>query len=123
MRKTKGKLVHSVPQIFDAVFLRMLFDPDYNRYWKVFHRQAETSFFNSMPANDSELLNRNRSAFSFAYRVIDCDSVLSRTELRVYIFNPLRNDKILDVIKLKAFVDDKIGVTQKLTFKLGRVER
>ena len=36
--------------------------------------------------------------------------------------NPLSNDKILDLSKFKAFADDKIIVTQKLKFVLGRVE-
>ena len=36
--------------------------------------------------------------------------------------NFLPNDKILDLSKLKAFAEDKISVTQKLKFKLGRVE-
>ena len=34
----------------------------------------------------------------------------------------LPKDKILDLSKLKAFADDKINVTQKLKFKIGRVE-
>ena len=38
------------------------------------------------------------------------------------IFNPLPNDKILDLSKLNAFADDKINVTQKLKSGLGRVE-
>ena len=37
------------------------------------------------------------------------------------IFNSLPNDKILDQSKFKAFADDKINVTQKLKFVLGRV--
>ena len=37
-------------------------------------------------------------------------------------FNPLPNNKILDLSKLKAFADDRINVTQKLKFALGRVE-
>ena len=36
--------------------------------------------------------------------------------------NPLPNDKILDLSKLKAFVDNKINVTEKLIFVLGRME-
>ena len=34
----------------------------------------------------------------------------------------LPNDKILDQSKLKAFADNKINVTEKLKFVLGRVE-
>ena len=37
-------------------------------------------------------------------------------------FNSIPNDKILDLSKLKAYADDKINVTKKLKFKLGRVE-
>ena len=36
--------------------------------------------------------------------------------------NSLPHDKILDWFKLKAFADDKIKVTEKLKFVLGRVE-
>ena len=36
--------------------------------------------------------------------------------------NPSPNDKISDLSKLKAFADDKINVTQKLTFFLGWIE-
>ena len=35
---------------------------------------------------------------------------------------PLPNDKILDWSKLIAFADDKINVTEKVDFVLGRVE-
>ena len=38
------------------------------------------------------------------------------------MFKSLPNDKILDWSKFKAFADDKIIVTQKLKFVLGRVE-
>ena len=37
-------------------------------------------------------------------------------------FDFLQNDKILDWSKLKAFADDKIYVTEKLKFILGRIE-
>ena len=37
-------------------------------------------------------------------------------------FNYLPNDKISDWSKLKAFADDKINVTEKLKFVLGRLE-
>ena len=36
--------------------------------------------------------------------------------------NSLPNDKILDLFKLKAFVDDTSNVYQKLKFALGKVE-
>ena len=36
--------------------------------------------------------------------------------------NFLPNDKISDWSKLRAFADDKIDVTEKLKFVLGRVE-
>ena len=38
------------------------------------------------------------------------------------VFNSLPNEKILDWSKLKAFADDKINVTEKWKFVLGRVE-
>ena len=38
------------------------------------------------------------------------------------MYNSLPNDKILDRSKLKAFADDKINVTEKLKFVLGRIE-
>ena len=38
------------------------------------------------------------------------------------MFNPVPNNKFLDWSKLKAFADNKINVTQKLKFDLGRVE-
>ena len=40
----------------------------------------------------------------------------------ISVLNSLPNDKILDLSKLKAFADDKINETQKLKFKLGRLE-
>ena len=36
--------------------------------------------------------------------------------------NPLPNNKILALTKLKGFADDKINVTQKMKFVLGRIE-
>ena len=38
------------------------------------------------------------------------------------VFNPLPNNKTLDLCRLKAFADDKINVTDKLKFALGRLE-
>ena len=37
-------------------------------------------------------------------------------------FKSLPNNKILDCSKLKAFADDRINMTEKLKFVLGRVE-
>ena len=37
-------------------------------------------------------------------------------------FNSLPNDKLLDWSKLKAFADEKMNVTQKLKFVIGRIE-
>ena len=37
-------------------------------------------------------------------------------------FNPLPNNKILDWSKLKALADDKINVTEKVKYVLGRAE-
>ena len=36
--------------------------------------------------------------------------------------NPLPNNQILDLSKLKEFADNKINMTQKLKFALGRVK-
>ena len=49
------------------------------------------------------------------------ESLCSR-EIILRHFNPLPNDKILYLSKFKAFADNKINVTQKLKFALGRVE-
>ena len=47
-------------------------------------------------------------------------------ELTLYhtipMFNFLPHGKILDWSKLRAFTDDKINVTEKLKFVLGRIE-
>ena len=40
----------------------------------------------------------------------------------MHVLDPLPDDKIVDRSKLKAFADDKMNVTQKLKFALGRVE-
>ena len=42
--------------------------------------------------------------------------------LACLMFNPIPNDKILTLYKFKAFTKDKINVTEKLKFDLGRVE-
>ena len=39
-----------------------------------------------------------------------------------FSLNSLPNDKILDWSKMKAFTDDKINLSEKLKFVLGRVE-
>ena len=38
------------------------------------------------------------------------------------LFNSVPSDKILDWFKLKAFADDKVNLSEKLKFVLGRVE-
>ena len=38
------------------------------------------------------------------------------------VFNPLPNNKILDLSKFKEHADNKINVTQKLKSVMGRVE-
>ena len=38
------------------------------------------------------------------------------------LFNSLPNDKFQDLLKLKAFAEDKTNVAEKLTFVFGRVE-
>ena len=40
----------------------------------------------------------------------------------MYFFNSLPNDKNLDQSKFKDLANDKVNVTQKLNFILGRVE-
>ena len=40
----------------------------------------------------------------------------------IHLFNPLRNNNILDLFKFKAFADDEINVTKILKFVLGRVK-
>ena len=42
--------------------------------------------------------------------------------IRVTSFNSLPNNKILDKSELKGFADDKIILTEKLKYVLGRVE-
>ena len=37
-------------------------------------------------------------------------------------FNPLSDDKIVDLSNLKTFADDYLYMNQKLKFALGRVE-
>ena len=38
------------------------------------------------------------------------------------MFNPLPNDNILDVTKLKAFADDKLNVARMMISLLDRIE-
>ena len=38
------------------------------------------------------------------------------------VFNSLPNDKFLDLLKLKAFADDKINLNENFNFVLGRIE-
>ena len=38
------------------------------------------------------------------------------------LYNPLPNDKILDLSKLKAFADDNLDMNQKMKLPSGRVE-
>ena len=47
--------------------------------------------------------------------------IISRISL-YFVINSLPNGKILDLTKFKAFADDKLILTQKLKFVLGRVE-
>ena len=49
-------------------------------------------------------------------------SILTRLLLsgKVLNFNPLSNDKFLDWFELKELADNKINVTEKLKFVLGR---
>ena len=47
--------------------------------------------------------------------IVDCSK-------KSYRVNSLQNNKILNQSKLKAFAGDKINMTEKLKFVLGRVE-
>ena len=40
----------------------------------------------------------------------------------ISLFNPLPNDRILDLSKLKAFAEDNLIVNQILKFAIGRLE-
>ena len=54
-----------------------------------------------------------------------CHGQVRRMPLKITkskFFNSLPNDKILDSSKSKAFADDKINMTRKFKFKLGRAE-
>ena len=44
------------------------------------------------------------------------------TTFNSFLYNSLPNDKIFDRSKLKAFADDKINMTEKMEFVLGRLE-
>ena len=55
--------------------------------------------------------------------IFECELVYPLLTLSQRLFlNSLPNDKILDLLKLKSFANDKINVTKKLKFVLGRVE-
>ena len=55
-------------------------------------------------------------------KILSFGKELTLVQFVVKKFNSLPNDKILDWSKLKAFADEKINVTEKLKFVLGRVE-
>ena len=44
------------------------------------------------------------------------------TKVRIFQINSFPNDKFLDWSRLKAFVDKKLNLAEKLKFVLGRVE-
>ena len=44
------------------------------------------------------------------------------TQISFIYINSLPNEKFLDWSKLKAFADDKIDVTEKFEFVVGRIE-
>ena len=50
-------------------------------------------------------------------------SIKKQVTFTMKLFNPLPNDKILDLSKLKAFADNSLNVNQKLKFALGRAEK
>ena len=47
---------------------------------------------------------------------------LNKEEITDEMFNPLPNDKFLDLSKLKTFADNKINANEKMKFVSGRVE-
>ena len=51
--------------------------------------------------------------------------IISRVRLQcpVFFVNSLSNDKFLDVIKLKAFADDKLNVAKMTIFLFDRAEK
>ena len=49
-------------------------------------------------------------------------NIVSFSKIFSIVFNSSPNKKIYDKSKLKAFADDKINVTEKLKFVLGRLE-
>ena len=50
------------------------------------------------------------------------DDKLNVTKMMIYLFNPLPNDKILDMTKLKAFADDKLNIDKITISVLDRAE-
>ena len=58
-------------------------------------------------------------------RGFDIESLLGPNDISVitvYIVNPLPNNKILDVTKLKAFADDKLNIDEMMISLFDRVE-
>ena len=49
-------------------------------------------------------------------------SLSSRAVSLGSLINPLRNDKILDVTKLKAYADDKLNIARMMVSLLHKVE-
>ena len=75
--------------------------------------QAFLSFPNCfLPSKKNQIFKMHRSATGF--NLDKCKNLLS--------INSVPNNKILTLTILKGFADDKINVTQKLKFVLGRVE-
>ena len=82
---------------------------------KVFHR-VENIVGNGENAGHQHFL-----LFPLCFQT---SSLIGSLKLKIMWFrvNPLPNDKMLDWLKLKAFADGKINVTEKLKFVLVRVQ-
>ena len=77
----------------------------------------------SLHSIHSESVSRSMStegAYSYAEKNL---KVVLSIKLSAWRFvNPLPNDKILDLFKMKVFADDILNVTENLTFLFDRVE-
>ena len=51
------------------------------------------------------------------------DNKLNIIQMTGIVLNPLPNDKILDVTKLKAFADDKLNIVKMMISLYDRVEK
>ena len=94
----------------------------------LYHKRSHcstTTFYNSIKLFDFlSLLHLLNDGNNLNFVGICC-TIMTFLFSRISNFlrlNPLLKDTILDWSKLKAFADDKINVTKKFNFVLGRVE-